>query len=52
MRYSLPVTSIDKIKLYMANIKVNFHHYLVSYIGQKHFNILKSILLVKKSTVG
>lgn len=51
MRYFLPTNNINKINLYVAGIKVYLYH-LAPHIGQKHFNILKSILYMEKSAIG
>lgn len=51
MRYFLSIGNIDKIDLCVASIEVHFHH-LALYIGQKYFNILKSVLRIEKSAIG
>ena len=51
IRCSLPTASIDAIGQYAAGIKVYFHH-LGSHIRQEHFNVLRSVLCIKKSAVG
>ncbi len=52
MRYSLPTVNINRINLFITVIKMHFHDYLVFYIGQKQFNILKILLFIEKSVVG
>lgn len=51
MRYSLSIGKINGIDLYIAGIKMHFYH-LILHINQKHSNILKSVLYIKKLTIG
>lgn len=48
MRYFLIIASIDKINIYIANIKIYFYHYCIPNIGQKYLIILKSVLYIEK----
>lgn len=57
------IINIDKINLYMTNIKVHFiclkvyfiyfiYPHLIFYLNQKYFNTLKSILYIKKLAIS
>lgn len=50
MRYFLSISSIDKMDLCIVGIKMNFHLYLIFYLG--HFNILKSVLCTEQLAFG
>lgn len=49
MKYFLPISNINKINQYMANIKVHLP-IIVLYLGR--FNALKSVLSMEKSAAG
>lgn len=51
MKYSLPITNIDKIGLCAAGLEVRLY-YLVYYIGPEYFNVQKRVLYVEKSVIG
>lgn len=51
IRCFLPVSNINKIGLYMANIKI-YLYYLIFYIEQKYFNVPKSARCIKKLVVS
>ena len=59
----LPIANIDKINLCVVGIEEHLIHpriylsyfihlYFIVYLGQKHFNISKSVLYIKKLAVG
>lgn len=50
VRCFLLTDNIKKIGLYMGSIKVQCYH-CIFHIGQKCFNILKSVLYIQKSAV-
>lgn len=50
MRFFLPIGNINKIELYMVDIKVHIYSHLVFYFG--NFNILKSVLCIKQLAIG
>lgn len=52
IRCSLRTAGINRIDLCMTGIKVHFHYCLDSHVSHKNFNIAKSVLFVKKSTVS
>lgn len=52
MRYFSPTNSIDERDLYVADIEVKFLHYLVSYISQKYFNMLRSIFYMENLPIS
>lgn len=50
MRYFLLINNIDKIDLYMIDIKKHIYLYLILYFG--YFNILKSVLYIEKLAIS
>lgn len=50
MRYFLQTSNINEIDLYIVDIKVHLHLYLIFYLG--HFNILKSVIYMKQLAVS
>lgn len=48
MIYFLLTNTINKISLYIVDIKMHFY-YFIFYISQKYFIVLKNILYMKKS---
>lgn len=52
IRYFLLIANINKMTLFTASIKMHFFYYLAFFIGQKYFNILKSVLYIKNLAVS
>lgn len=52
MRCFLSTVTINRINLCVNIIDMQFFYYLVFYIGQKYFNILKNVLCIEKSVVN
>ena len=50
IRYFLLINNIDKINLCVTGMEI-YSHYLTLYIGQEHFNVLKSVFCIENSAV-